>query len=762
MSLQSTRKRTTTTQDPEVDGDAAADTASPDSPSSNKPKRTRVSRACDQCRVEKEKCEGERPCCQTCITAGRACTYVREQKKRGPRTGSVRAVERTLAWIFDVVPGAEERTAAMLANGELARRLLLDKSSEDHERLQRKWVSCRVNRRIQLLLSGIDTADDKEGSPEGSDSVVWQVQEQVGRGNKEVGAMAVTSRESLLEPASKSHDSHRQQLDGIQRPHVPWTSQHASIPRDLETQPSTTAPVHVDCAGGRTGGLPHSHPLSLTLPHNYARLLQIYHSYTHCWFPITDYSKLYNTAAQYPRGGGLVVDPLSPLGADHAELWGALALASLQDACAARAYDGGHRMKAQLPPRPSEIYATARNLVPNEDGSYGLGHINALLFLTMINIGQNNNQRAYMLVGMAIRLVAALNLHEVPVEDQHFFQKQYVIACCFILETLVCAVLGRIKHLKSSQIRPRLPFQADLPDEYEHWISCPSMDTRGGTGSTTYPPAQSYSALTQIYRFFRLLDHAMEQPVQDPKHALAALAESVDYAYSSCNSIVPASPAMLAVPSTFLVHTTFLTVAIFMATSRTTSQLFLLLELLETHASAFGVASSSPLLVGYMNLVGGLHLFESLGSALATRWDSVAAMFQAVWIERQENGDQHSQKTTAVWSHTHMESLPHISEVTPRAAVGAAVHGSFDNSAIGRQTIPDHSHQRTELDPQADTGSGTHVVGTGPDFDAALAEIAEIDPFDSMDAQNEFLANLGFGPGFNMSDLLGADVDFAS
>ena len=367
-----------------------------------------------------------------------------------------------------------------------------------------------------------------------------------------------------------------------------------------------------------------------------------------------------------------------------------------------------------------------------------------------------------MLVGMAIRLAAALNLYEVPVEDQQFFQKQYVIACCFILETLVCAILGRVKHLKSGHIRSRLPFQADLPDEIESWAPCPAMDTRSDTGCTTYPPSHSYSAFAQIYRFFRLLDNAIEQPAQDPKHALATLAESVDYAYSSCNSIVSASPATLAVPSTFLVHATFLTAAIFMATSRTTSQLFLLLELLETHASAFGVASSSPLLVGYMNLVGGLHLFESLGSALATRWDSVAAMFRAVWADDRLTGDHHSQETPATWSDTRMESLPHISEVNPGPPVGVDVHGSFENSAISRQPIPHHGHQTTELNAGVDTSGGMHVIGTGPDFDAALAEIAEIDPFDSMDAQNEFLANLGFGPGFNMSDLLGADVDFAS
>ncbi|KAI1247699.1 hypothetical protein MGN70_011590 [Eutypa lata] len=757
MSLHSTRKTAPTNPNHDVDT-IILDAASPDSPSGrNKLKRTRISRACDQCRVEKEKCEGERPCCQTCVAAGRRCTYAREQKKRGPRTGSVRAVERTLAWIFDAVPGAEERTAAMLASGEQARRLLLDKTSEDHERLHQKWVNCRVNRRIQLLLSGVDitSASDKEGgSLEEDDSVVQD-------------AVPADSQETRAEPYSKPLPPQKQRPPKDQQPPQDlWTPQISPF-ESTETQSGSTAPPRIHCSGTR-GDILCLQPRTTTLPANYDRLLQIYHSYTYCWFPLADYSRFYNTVAQYPLDGGLVIDPLNPLSADHAELWGALALAAFQEASAARTYGNRHNMVSSPPTSPQEIYATARSLIPNEDGACGLGHIHALLLLAMINIGQSNNHRSYMLVGMAIRLALTLNLHESAADDQQFFRKQYAIAGCFILETLVCAILGRIRHLKSSHLRSQLPFQADLPDEYQAWTPCPAMDTRGDTGCATYSPAQSYSAFAQIYRFFRLLDYVIEQPVQDPNQALMALAESVDYGYSSCNSIVPASSAMLAVPSTFLVHATFLTVAICMKTSRTTSQLFLLLELLETHISTFGSASSSPLLVGYMNLGGSLHLFESIGNALTTRWDSVAAMFRAVWTGEKSLYDNPSQGPAVTWSQqsqgdTHMKSLPHISEVTAGAETDPVHHtlNSFRSPSMGRRSTPDPALQTVEFNNQSDNTGGMHTASTGPEFDAALAEIAEIDPFDSMDAQNEFLANLGFGPGVNLNELLGADVDFA-
>ncbi|KAK2071421.1 hypothetical protein P8C59_005849 [Phyllachora maydis] len=39
------------------------------------PKRQRVSRACDQCRAAREKCDGIQPQCHPCLSQNRPCTY---------------------------------------------------------------------------------------------------------------------------------------------------------------------------------------------------------------------------------------------------------------------------------------------------------------------------------------------------------------------------------------------------------------------------------------------------------------------------------------------------------------------------------------------------------------------------------------------------------------------------------------------------------------------------------------------------------------
>lgn len=67
-------------------------------------KRSRVSRACDQCRASREKCDGQKPVCHTCDSQKRSCTYDEPPKKRGIQPNYIRTLELTLAWLFQSVP----------------------------------------------------------------------------------------------------------------------------------------------------------------------------------------------------------------------------------------------------------------------------------------------------------------------------------------------------------------------------------------------------------------------------------------------------------------------------------------------------------------------------------------------------------------------------------------------------------------------------------------------------------------------------------
>jgi len=56
--------------------------------------RKRVSQACDRCRSRKDKCDGNKPTCSTCLTNGRDCSYDANVKKRGLPEGYVRGLEK--------------------------------------------------------------------------------------------------------------------------------------------------------------------------------------------------------------------------------------------------------------------------------------------------------------------------------------------------------------------------------------------------------------------------------------------------------------------------------------------------------------------------------------------------------------------------------------------------------------------------------------------------------------------------------------------
>lgn len=122
-----------------------------------KAKRVRVSRACDQCRAGREKCDGNRPCCQTCDAQGRSCTYYEQPKKRGIQPNYIRTLELTLAWIFKNFPQSEQHISSLLPDpGDQAHKLIAWKDAVPAEALHASWRHSVVCRQIDQLLSGAD------------------------------------------------------------------------------------------------------------------------------------------------------------------------------------------------------------------------------------------------------------------------------------------------------------------------------------------------------------------------------------------------------------------------------------------------------------------------------------------------------------------------------------------------------------------------------------------------------------------------------
>lgn len=128
-------------------------------------KRSRVSRACDQCRTAREKCDGQ-PICSTCSSSKRACTYTANPKKRGIQPGYIRTLELALTWLFN------NSDAEVLLNQKLAREgtssVLLGRDTKESNKLHRTWRRSKFCRDVDKLLSGQDIGEGGR-SPESED-----------------------------------------------------------------------------------------------------------------------------------------------------------------------------------------------------------------------------------------------------------------------------------------------------------------------------------------------------------------------------------------------------------------------------------------------------------------------------------------------------------------------------------------------------------------------------------------------------------------
>ncbi|CCM05389.1 uncharacterized protein FIBRA_07605 [Fibroporia radiculosa] len=89
--------------------------------------RRRSSKACDQCRKSKCKCERSSPQdpCRNCVMLGTACTFLGPSRKRGPPKGYIDAIEARLHQ-------TEALIGILLGSKDSRARGLLDDLSEDH------------------------------------------------------------------------------------------------------------------------------------------------------------------------------------------------------------------------------------------------------------------------------------------------------------------------------------------------------------------------------------------------------------------------------------------------------------------------------------------------------------------------------------------------------------------------------------------------------------------------------------------------------
>ncbi|KAF9889712.1 hypothetical protein FE257_007018 [Aspergillus nanangensis] len=422
------------------------------------PKRQRVSRACDSCRSKKDKCDGVRPICSTCASLSRPCTYKANPKKRGLPTGYIRSIELLWGLVFCKIQGSEEVVRALMRTANMPSHLAtMGKEAEGSDTLLSSWKNSNLLKDLERMLLFLEQPEDEQNRviendspPDGEASSVLSAD-----------ALEWHMPESLADSPAKTTPS----AASIPRLPPPLTRPM----RDSETQTPNDPSIQQFSS---SVSLPLSNPTStaiaVKLPSNAWPLLDIYFSYTQCWFPILEKHDILRTAFRLSENDTPVDVSLAGSG-DYAALWSILTLASIQEASisATRQLSQSCGDKSNL----NQLYTTAQRLIPGEDGPYELGHVQALLILSLVKIGQQDWPAAWMLVGRAIRIYQCLGLNSTLASNdmQPSGRSKHVFLGCFVLETLVALRTGQVPCLRKEDLSRVGPINEDGLEEWHPW-----------------------------------------------------------------------------------------------------------------------------------------------------------------------------------------------------------------------------------------------------------------------------------------------------
>ncbi|KAI0546998.1 fungal-specific transcription factor domain-containing protein [Xylaria curta] len=735
------------------------------------PKRQRVSRACDQCRAAREKCDGIQPLCFPCASQNRPCSWKEPKKKRGVQTGYIRTLEMALGWIFDKIPESEESLHGLLTHeGGQGRLLLAGKDIAAGNRLHRRWRKSTVHQEIERVLSGdtVSTANDStpggESDEDGPEVDLFAPQDTKSVSNMSEPMDSLKSERELPDRTQASSQWHED----------PTTSKGSNA--DLLTSPSNLQSPRLQ------------QPSAVGLPSNHWRLLDIYFSYTHIWFPILEKHELLKTGYSY-SDEGLHITRDTPGSAGHAELWAALALASYQE-IASRSSEGVEDiLPNQTHMKPKDIYHMARNLIPIEDGFFETRHVNALLLLTLVNMACNDLRAAWMLIGMASRVALSLRLHGNSVSTRHR-QSSHTYMGCFILDTLLSARLGLPPHLRSGMAHISLPRLDDDLDEWQPWMPCSEFGPSKRDTRLSRMPSHSISTFGILHRIHLVLSHRLWDDTENSLQAGDAFLRTLQNAVNQCGAQVSLSSSVLTgehmggqLPSVHLLRLAFLSAASMCKEFPHTYRAAL--NCIESYVSNFGICGLSPLLSVFMKLVGQQAQSHFTTGEERERWKQIENAIESVWAESSRTSPNYELDTRQEdirSAHFPLQS---------NNAFGLAPHAPSEHSSIdafiahgsvsgGLPLSQDPNIKMSELaTPDTETlhlnGSSDaigefedietlaisapiHFSGPGRpsgatlDYDTILDDIASFEGT-VPESDTQFMANLGLRPGTNLADV---------
>ncbi|KAF2668549.1 hypothetical protein BT63DRAFT_425855 [Microthyrium microscopicum] len=417
-------------------------------------KRLRVSRACDQCRKRRDRCDGEQPACRQCVNAKRSCTYNASSKKRGLPAGYVRAMELLLGIVFSHINGSEDLISTLLdAEEDLIETTSLEPHNASTRSLLDVWRKSQVVKQMERLSAIAESAED-------DDLLLKRFEDRL------IHALSVTSGRLTAH------------IDHI----VPdMTDYDDEGPVTMDNSEPQTLAMSLDQITDLSPSLDMQHEVNqisgtkenLQLPPNWRQLLDIYFANTHCWFPISQKHDLLRPA--YELANSSRDQHIHLASGDYAFLWAVFTYSSYPCPQSNRKADATDHNE-QDPFSPSRLEALALSLVSHDQPSYDAGHIRAVLVLALHNIRRASWTSAWLLVGQAVYLAVDLTIiPPVDLERPHSRttsiddSDRRAVLGCFALDTLISAHLRRRPYLSRTEFTSIGLVQVNGNEEWEAW-----------------------------------------------------------------------------------------------------------------------------------------------------------------------------------------------------------------------------------------------------------------------------------------------------
>lgn len=411
-------------------------------------KRRRIARACDQCRHGKLKCDGRSPRCSKCLETKKACSYGAAAKRRGLKTGYVRALECLWGLVLQKIEGSEAAVGSLLSRASILDFRARDQHGESTsgaESLLDSWKASKIPEKINQLLASTEDSEDE------TNAVLFDTVPDL-----EQHHPSISWSSYVQQPKEQAHI-----LPTARNIAETGFTDLSEISRGRDQMPTTT-----DCGGAGVLVGQRTLPHLLKLPTASPRLLDWYFTYTHSWLPIVDRHVVYRTQFSYPAEGCIMTRQSSDSG-EHAVLWAILACASVDE--------------AQTEPTPASLaestqtsermYTCARNLIPWEnEHEFSLGHVQAMTILALYRWIVHDYKAASSALAHAISIAFSIDLDQINTAWRH--QKcpaDRVWVGCFVVESLLAMRLGRVPHLQPQQVEPYLPIDETGFEEWEPW-----------------------------------------------------------------------------------------------------------------------------------------------------------------------------------------------------------------------------------------------------------------------------------------------------